>query len=261
MAGWPIPAGDHPGKGRISYINAAFRSEISASTASKLYPRKWTDLDYVIERNPEKWTETIRRRAAESQRVDTCFYGAVWESLIMDIHFTQAETNPGKWTQVLRIGFEKGHEMFTQWGLMYNQFNKLGGIPVSANRREFTEEERAILKENPYTYRVFKNSIRFTIEFKETFMRQYEAGMPPIKIVESLGYDADMLGKRCINSLYRNLKKQQASPEGLHEGSLRSKKIRPGPVDYESVPPKQALQLMQHELLYLRQEVEFLKKL
>lgn len=132
---------------------------------------------------------------------------------------------------------------------------------MRTNRREFTAEEQAILKKNPYTYRVYKSSIRFTIEFKETFMRQYEEGMSPTKIVEGLGYDAEMLGKRCIDSLYRNLQKQQASPEGLHEGSLRSKKIRPGSTDYESVPPKQALQLMQHELLYLRQEMEFLKKI
>ena len=57
---------------------------------------------------------------------------------------------------------------------------------MGTGRREFTEEERAILKQNPYTYRVFKNSIRFTIEFKESFMRQYEAGMSPTKEVEFL---------------------------------------------------------------------------
>ena len=92
-------------------------------------------------------------------------------------------------------------------------------------------------------------------------MRQYEAGMSPTKIVEDLGYDAEMLGKRCINSLYRNLQKQQASSAGLHEGSLRSRKLQPGSTDYDAVAPKRAMQLMQHELLYLRQEVEFLKKI
>lgn len=115
---------------------------------------------------------------------------------------------------------------------------------MGTGRREFTEEERAILKQNPYTYRVFKNSIRFTIEFKESFMRQYEAGMSPTKIVEGMGYDAEMLGKRCVNSLYRNLQKQQASPAGLHEGSVRTKKIRPGSTDYDAVTPKRAMQLM-----------------
>ena len=145
--------------------------------------------------------------------------------------------------------------------MCYNQINKQGGFQLSKNRREFTVEEQARLKENPYTYRVFKNSVRFTIEFKETFVRQYEAGIPPIKIVEGFGYDVDLLGKRCISSLYRNFKKQQASPQGLHEGSLRRKKLQPGSTDYESVSPGRAMKLMQHELLYLRQEVEFLKKI
>ena len=92
---------------------------------------------------------------------------------------------------------------------------------MGTSQREFTKEERAILKQNPYTYRVFKNSIRFTIEF--------------------MGYDAEMLGKRCVNSLYRNLQKQQASPAELHEGSVRSKKIRPGSTDYDAVTPKRAM--------------------
>ena len=56
-----------------------------------------------------------------------------------------------------------------------------------------------------------------------------------------MGYDAEMLGKRCVNSLYRNLQKQQASPAGLHEGSVRSKKIRPGSTDYDAVTPKRAM--------------------
>lgn len=132
---------------------------------------------------------------------------------------------------------------------------------MSTNRREFTAEEQAILKENPYTYRVFKNSVRFTIEFKEAFVSQYEAGMSPRKIVEGFGYDADMLGRRCISSLYRNFKKQQVSPNGLHEGSLRRQKLQLDSTDYEYVTPRQAMKLMQHELLYLRQEVEFLKKI
>ena len=138
---------------------------------------------------------------------------------------------------------------------------RIGRIQLSTNRRESTAEEQAILKENPYTYRVFRNSVRFTIEFKEAFVSQYEAGMSPRKIVEGFGYDAELLGRRCISSLYRNFKKQQASPDGLHEGSLRRQKLQLDSADYESVTPRQAMKLMQHELLYLRQEVGFLKKL
>lgn len=92
-------------------------------------------------------------------------------------------------------------------------------------------------------------------------MQQYEAGMSPTKIVEEMGYDAQALGSRRVNSLYRNFQQQRVSPEGLHEGTSRSGRYRPGSTDFESAPAKHVLQLMQHELLYLRQGVEFLKKI
>lgn len=85
--------------------------------------------------------------------------------------------------------------------------------------------------------------------------------MSSTKIVEKMGYDAQALGSRRINSLYRNFQQQRISSEGLHEGTSRSGRYRPGSTDFESAPTKHVLQLMQHELLYLRQEVEFLKKI
>lgn len=132
---------------------------------------------------------------------------------------------------------------------------------MAVKRRKFSEEDQRILKENPYTYRVYQDIIRFTLEFKKEFVRRYEAGMAPSRIVEELGYSAEMLGPRCVNSIYRNIQKQINSPAGLHEGRVRSKKLRPHSTDYSSVPPTQAIDLMQHELLYLRQEIEFLKKI
>ena len=45
-----------------------------------------------------------------------------------------------------------------------------------------------------------------------------------------------------------------------YEAGMSPTKIVEG-MGYDAVTPKRAMQLMQHELLYLRQEVEFLKKL
>lgn len=47
----------------------------------------------------------------------------------------------------------------------------------------------------------------------------------------------------------------------MHEGNAPCKKHRPHSTDYSVVPKDQAVELMQHELLYLRQEMEFVKKL
>ena len=104
--------------------------------------------------------------------------------------------------------------------------------PGTENAVDQKEPPALVKKIEKMTYLV---RVHFSITSKETFMRQYEAGMSPTKIVESMGYDAEMLGKRCINSLYRTLQKQQASPAGLHEGSLRSKKNQPGSTDYSIV--------------------------
>ena len=54
--------------------------------------------------------------------------------------------------------------------------------------------------------------------------------------------------------------KESVSAAGLHEGSLFPK-IRPGSRDFTSIPQSKAIEYMQNELIYLRQEVEFLKKI
>ena len=41
----------------------------------------------------------------------------------------------------------------------------LGGIPM----REYTAKERKLLLANPYTYKVTKNKLYFTVAFKEDF--------------------------------------------------------------------------------------------
>lgn len=154
----------------------------------------------------------------------------------MDINFTASNEAPGwqdsaayKQSEIqgnrhkLSVGLNsRGYTSERDWRIIH--LNHQEGERNEKKSREFTPEEQSVLEKNPYTYRVYKSSIRFTRGFKEEFMRQYEAGVPPTKIVEGLGYDADMLGSRCINSLYRNFQKQQASPAGLHEGGLTASK-------------------------------------
>ena len=39
--------------------------------------------------------------------------------------------------------------------------------------KRFTEQEKLLLRKNPYTYRVTDNMILLTVEFKETFWKLY----------------------------------------------------------------------------------------
>lgn len=70
-----------------------------------------------------------------------------------------------------------------------------------------------------------------------------------------------MLGQYRINGLQINLQKQASRPEGFTEGKGRRKGRKTELYDVETNPSNETIIKMQHEILYLRQEVEFLKKI
>lgn len=129
------------------------------------------------------------------------------------------------------------------------------------NRNKFTKREIQLIKNNPYTYKVTESQIFYTKEFKEEFWRRYQAGESPRSIVEALGYDPDMIGQYRINGLQINIQKQAQRPEGFTEGKGRRKGHKIELYDVDNHPSDETIIKMQHELLYLRQEVEFLKKI
>jgi hypothetical protein len=129
------------------------------------------------------------------------------------------------------------------------------------NRNTFTKREIQILKSNPYTYRVTESQIFYTKEFKEEFWRRYQEGETPRKIVEELGYDPDMLGTARLSGLQINIKKQALRPGGFTEGKGRKKSLKSGMYSVDYNPSDETVVKMQHEIMYLRQEVEFLKKI
>lgn len=129
------------------------------------------------------------------------------------------------------------------------------------NRNKFTKREIQLLKNNPYTYRVTESQIFFTKEFKEEFWRRYQEGEGPRAIVEALGYDPDILGQYRINGLQINIKKQALKPGGFTEGKGRRKQLKSGMYSVDEKPSDETIVKMQHEIMYLRQELEFLKKI
>ena len=129
--------------------------------------------------------------------------------------------------------------------------------------REYTTKEIKLLKANPYTYKVTKNKLYFTVEFKETFWTAYQAGMAPRKILEDLGYDLGMFGQKQIDSIVQRIKSQAQSGNGFRQGENRTRRKKeelyiPEGTAMES---KEALTGIWNEVKYLRQEVEFLKKI
>jgi len=125
--------------------------------------------------------------------------------------------------------------------------------------KEYTKKQIKDLEKNPYTLKVTKHNVYFTAKFKNDFWVSYQAGNAPRKILEDLGYDRQLLGQKALDSLVQRIKKQALSGSGFTEGDNRTKRI--GVKKLDNDPEVQSLERMQHELLYLRQEVEFLKKI
>ncbi len=126
--------------------------------------------------------------------------------------------------------------------------------------KRFTDEEMAILRSNPYTYKVTQCQISFTTEFKELFLKHYNEGMATKDIMLSFGYDPEILGDNRINGIRMHIKK-----EFKKYGRFRSgrKPRRVYYSDNNNIPtnPADEVKQLRNEVEYLRQEVEFLKKI
>ena len=129
--------------------------------------------------------------------------------------------------------------------------------------REYTVKEIKLLKTNPYTFKITKNKLYFTVEFKEAFWTAYQAGIAPRKILEDFGYDLGMFGQKQIDSMVQGIKRQAQSGSGFRQGENRTrrKKDRLSIPEGASVESKESLECILNEVKYLRQEVEFLKKI
>lgn len=129
--------------------------------------------------------------------------------------------------------------------------------------KEYTVKEMKVLKANPYTFKVTKNKLYFTEEFKETFWAGYQAGVAPRKLLADMGYDLEIFGQKQIDSLVQRIKKQAQSGYGFTQGENRTRRIKAETASSEGVfqnSPK-ITERIWNELTYLRQEVEFLKKI
>ena len=123
--------------------------------------------------------------------------------------------------------------------------------------KKYTQKQIKELKQNPYTFQVDDKRIFFTVEFKKIFWRKYQAGMSPRTIFKELDYNLDYFGQKQIDSIVQRIKKEAMAGE-FTEGYSRNNRMKIKKLD-EDISPQNIKQI-QNELLYLRQEVDFLKK-
>lgn len=123
--------------------------------------------------------------------------------------------------------------------------------------KKYTQKQIKELKQNPYTLQVDDKRIFFTIEFKKIFWAKYQAGISPRAIFKELDYNLEYFGQKQIDSIVQRIKKEAIAGE-FTEGYSRNNRMKIKEPEGDISP--QNIKQMQHELLYLRQEVEFLKK-
>lgn len=118
----------------------------------------------------------------------------------------------------------------------------------------FTDAEKQSLLQVPYTLKVTDKTINFTLEFKKRFWAMYQDGYTPRKILEELGYDLSLFSNSRLTSIHASIKRSAKAgfPE-VKEGRQRLSHVN-------MQPDEETLILMQKELLYQRQLLEFLKK-
>lgn len=160
--------------------------------------------------------------------------------------------------------FHKNGQRDIKFGYFQNQghpiYNEENGEDAM---KEYTAKEMKLLKANPYTFKITKNKLYFTIEFKEAFWVAYQAGMAPRKILNDFGYDLEIFGQKQIDSIVQSIKRQAQSEKGFSQGESRERRKKAEINISEKVNEnsKSLIQSILNEVKYLRQEVEFLKKI
>ncbi len=122
------------------------------------------------------------------------------------------------------------------------------------SKAKFTSEQQQLLRNNPYTARVTEDVLYLSKEFKELFYKEYLAGAMPRDILEKYGYPPAVLGKQRIWGISHTIRKQFEK-----NGEFRDIRTPNSSVTENS--PEDKIRQLEHQVNYLTQEVEFLKKI
>lgn len=126
-------------------------------------------------------------------------------------------------------------------------------------RHFFTEEQQEFLRQNKWTYSVNETTLVFSVEFKKEFWKRYQAGQLPTEIFTELGYDASVLGRCRIQNSTLRIRKEAESGNFTQGGRRNKHSVLTE--NLSELGAEKSLEKLQAEVLYLRQEIDFLKKI
>ena len=124
-------------------------------------------------------------------------------------------------------------------------------------QKRFTADEQIELRANPNVERVSETTITYTTEFRERFALEYATGKPPSVILRECGFDPVMLGKDRRDSIVKRTKKYSQRSGGFSD----TRKENAGRPRTKDLTDAEKIQRLEHQVRYLKQENEFLKKI
>lgn len=124
-------------------------------------------------------------------------------------------------------------------------------------RTTFSNEEIALLKQNPCVFNCTVNSIHYTYEFKKRAIELHKEGISPKEIWERSGFKLDKWKKSYFRSTIRDWKKivEKNGIEGL---------LKQGGIQYDRGPnntDKDKIKRLKLQVEYLKAENDFLAEL
>lgn len=133
-----------------------------------------------------------------------------------------------------------------------------------STKKKFTPEEVEELRANPYTEKVSEEQISFTLAFKEAFWRLSVEGCTGNMAFRKLGYDPEILGFERVNNITKRIRYAAHTPEGIQgnkKSQMRISKECFSHAELEKMSRRESEQRLQNEIVYLQQQMAFLKKL
>lgn len=127
------------------------------------------------------------------------------------------------------------------------------------SRKQFTEEQQQKLRQNPYVYSVTATRLSLTREFKELFMEACKAGRTPRQILEDHGFSVELIGERRFFSIPQHIREEFKKHGEFREGY--SSRCNGGNALEGHPSGDDELKQLRYEVDYLKQEMEFLKKI
>ena len=131
-------------------------------------------------------------------------------------------------------------------------------------RKKFSAAEQELVRANPYTEKVTANQISFTLAFKEAFWRLSVEGCTGNMALRKLGYDPVLLGFERVHNITKRIRRAGKSPEGIQPAPKIPDANQQGAVRRGragKMSRRESEHRMQQEIVYLQQQMAFLKKL